>query len=242
MMRSKPFLGGLVLALMGVTALVIVHAKSHQRLGEPGVKTRPVAGSQRLEVLMPETVPGYASVVLTDVEASLELLLPKDSSFRSLRYIGEDKGTIQMTTVLMGSDRTSIHSPYICLVGQGWTIDGAHTMVDRIHMERPQAYDLPVNKMLTTMQRADQEGKTQTVCGIYVYWYVDDNHFTPDAWRWMAWWMPRDLLLHGLLERWSYISVFASCPPEQEAATYERMKKLIASAVPEFQLVPKGGG
>jgi hypothetical protein len=30
------------------------------------------------------------------------------------------------------------------------------------------------------------------------------------------------------------------CAPGQEEATFERMKKLIAAAVPEFQRVPSG--
>jgi len=242
MMRSKPFLGGLVLVMMGLTALLIFHMKSLQRLGEPGVKIRPIAGSGlRAEVLMPDTVPGYTSAVLTNVETGLENQLPKDSSFRSLLYTSGDQRALQMTTVLMGTDRSSIHSPYICMVGQGWAIDSAHTAVDRIHMERPQAYDLPVNKMLASTQHTDAEGKTRTIRGIYVYWYVDGSHFTANANMWMGWLMPRDLLLHGLLERWAYISVFEPCLEGQEDATYEHMKKFIASAVPEFQLVPKGG-
>jgi hypothetical protein len=57
----------------------------------------------------------------------------------------------------------------------------------------------------------------------------------------MLWWMPRDLLLHGLLERWAYVSYFSACRPGQEEATYARMKKLIAETVPEFQLVPRPG-
>jgi len=241
MMRSKPFLGGTVLAMMALTAFLIFHIKSQQRLGEPGIKTRPIAGSQRLEVLMPETVPGYTSEILTNAEAVLEVL-PRDSSYRSRIYVGDDKTWIQMTTVLMGKDRSSIHSPYICLVGQGWTIDSVHTTVEPIRMERPLAYDLPVNKLLATKQVADQQGNLVTLRGIYVYWYVDGSHYTPSSKLWMGWWMPRDLLLHGVLERWAYISVFVPCLPGQEEATYERMKKLIASAVPEFQLVPKSGG
>jgi len=243
-MRSRPFFGALVLVLIGATALLILHMKSQQRLGEAGVKTRPIAGSQRLEVLMPEMVSGYTSVVLTNSESVLERQLPKDSSYRSRIYINisGDKSPIEMTSVLMGSDRTSIHSPYICLTGQGWEIDNQHTTVEPIHLDRPQPYDLPVNKLLATKQFTDADGKPQTIRGIYVYWYVDGNHYTADSKLWMGWWMPRDLLLHGLLERWAYISAFAPCLPGQEAATYESVKKLIASAVPEFQLVPKGGG
>jgi hypothetical protein len=55
----------------------------------------------------------------------------------------------------------------------------------------------------------------------------------------MLWRVPRDLLLNGILERWAYISYFSACEPGQEDATFERMKKLIAASVPEFQLVPR---
>jgi hypothetical protein len=146
-----------------------------------------------------------------------------------------------MTTVLMGTDRSSIHSPYICMTGQGWEIDNQHTTIEAIHMEQPVAYDLPVNKLIATKQFADEQGKPQMVRGLYIYWYVDGSHITADSKLWMGWWMPRDLLLHGLLERWAYISVFEPCLPGQEEATYDHLKKFIASAVPEFQLVPKGG-
>ena len=234
--------GGLMLGMMAITAAVLFHMKANQQLGQPGVKTRPIAGSKKLEVLMPESVPGYTSIILTNSEMVLERQIPKDSSYRCLLYTGEDKTWIQMTTVLMGKDRSSIHSPYICLVGQGWSIDSDHTTVEPIHMVRPIAYDLPVNKLIANKEVTDQDGKTQTIRGIYIYWYVDGDHITANSKLWMGWWMPRDLLLHGLLERWAYISVFTPCLPGQEEATYERVKKLIALTVPEFQLVPQKGG
>jgi len=241
MMRSKPFLGGLVLALIGTTALLLQHMRENQKMGEAGVKTRPLAGTETLEVLMPEVVSDYTSEVMTNTEEVLRRQLPKDTSFRCRLYVGEDKSLVQMTTVLMGADRSSIHSPYICMTGQGWVIDDQHTKVEPIRMERPVAYDLPVNKLVATKQIPNAEGKPRTVRGLYIYWYVDGNHITANSKLWMGWWMPRDLLLHGLLERWAYISVFEPCLPGQEEATYEHLKKFIASAVPEFQLVPKGG-
>ncbi len=240
MNRSQAFFGGLVLALMAATALLLLHMKANQHLGAPGVKTRPIAGSKNLEILMPDSAPGYTSEILTNSEKVL-LQLPKDSSFRCRLYKGTDDFWAQITTVLMGSDRTSIHSPYICMTGQGWVIDNLHSTVEKIHLEQPIAYDLPVNKLLSTKQVAGPDGKVQAIRGLYIYWYVDGEHYTADSKLWMGWWMPRDLLLHGVLERWAYISVFAPCLPGQEDATYERLKKLIASTVPEFQLVPRTG-
>jgi Protein of unknown function (DUF3485) len=148
-----------------------------------------------------------------------------------------------MTAVLMGTDRTSIHSPYFCLTGQGWEIDNNRTVTDVIHMDRPRSYELPVNKMFITKTFTDTAtGRSQTLYGWFVYWYVDGSHYTANANDWMAWWMPRDLLLHGVLERWAYISVFTYCLPGQETAAYERVKQFIALTVPEYQLIPEGGG
>jgi hypothetical protein len=53
------------------------------------------------------------------------------------------------------------------------------------------------------------------------------------------WWMARERLRTGVLQRWAYVSYFAPCAPGQEDATFERMKKLITSTVPGFQLTPR---
>jgi hypothetical protein len=239
MSRSQKILGVLLLATIAATAVLLVHLKAHQRLGEPGVKTRPIADSKRLEVLLPETLPGYTSKILTNAEATLQKFLTDDASFRVRAYRADDGFTAELSAVLMGSDRTSIHNPEVCMPGQGWDIDHALTRVEQIHMDQPIAYDLPVNKLISTKVVQNTEGKSVTLRGLYVYWYVDATHYTDKAWKWKAWWIPHDLMLNGVLERWSYISCFSDCLPGQEEATFERMKKLIALSVPEFQLVPK---
>ncbi len=237
MKNSKPFLGVLVLAMMAGTMWLLFHMKAHQRLGDPGVKTRPDAAGKNLEILMPETTPGFSSEIITNAEEVLTRL-PPDSSYRVRVYHANDGSWIQMTTVLMGSDRSSIHKPQICMTGQGWTIDNSRSDREFIRMTRPLGYDLPVNKLVATKQLPDASGNQQNYSGIYIYWFVDADRITANPNQWMLWWMPEDLLLHGLLERWAYISVFEPCLPGQEDATYARMKQFIGDAVPEFQLVP----
>ena len=51
---KKLILAVIALLLMGSAAGVLAHLRTHQRLGAPGVKTQPTAGSERLEVLLPE--------------------------------------------------------------------------------------------------------------------------------------------------------------------------------------------
>ena len=66
-----------------------------------------------------------------------------------------------------------------------------------------------------------------------------DGEETPDNYQRM-WWLARDLVRTGVLQRWAYVSYFAVCAPGQEEATFERMKNLIALAVPEYQFPPAG--
>ena len=73
--------------------------------------------------------------------------------------------------------------------------------------------------------------------GLYVFWFVARNEETTSHWQ-RVWWLTRDLLTTGMLQRWAYISYFAICEPGQEDAAFERVNKLIAASVPKFQLAP----
>ena len=65
-MKAKTFIAAaVVLALLGGAAGLLHHVKSGQRLGVPGVKTRPLPGGSNLEVLLPESLPGYTSEPVT---------------------------------------------------------------------------------------------------------------------------------------------------------------------------------
>jgi hypothetical protein len=71
--------------------------------------------------------------------------------------------------------------------------------------------------------------------GVFLYWFVADNELTAYHWERM-WWMARDLVRTGVLQRWAYVTVFSPCFPGEEEATFERMKRFVSSSVPEFQL------
>ena len=238
-MKAKPVLLAVVmLALMAGAALLLAHTKSGHKLGAPGVKTRPLAGSGNLEVVLPENIPGYKSEAVPQADIVVGIL-PKDTSFGQRRYTSLDDGFgMNVNVVLMGTDRSSIHKPQICLTGQGWACDYQATRVEQIPMQQPFPYNLPVNKFVTLPRELkDKDGIKNFRC-LYVYWYVDGTHYTADQWKWMSVWIPQDLILHGLLERWSYIACSSYCLPGQEDATFARMKKMIAATVPQFQLVP----
>jgi len=52
--------------------------------------------------------------------------------------------------------------------------------------------------------------------------------------RW--WWMARDLVTKGVLQRWAYVICYSECAAGSEDATYDRLKDFIAASVPEFQV------
>lgn len=237
MKAQKYILAILTLLMIAATAAVLFQSNKHQRLGDPGVKTRPLAGSKNLEIMMPETVPGYISEILTNVEEGLTVL-PADTSYRSRLYQADDRFCVQITTVLMGTDRSSIHNPQICLPGQGWTINDSLTRVENVSMQHPFPYELPVNRIISSKQVKDANGSALTMSSVYLYWFVDADQYTASELKRKMWLVPHDLLVKGVLDRWAYISFFAECAPGQEDMTADRMKKMIADAVPEFQLVP----
>ena len=217
------------LGLMGGTAGLLVDLRANQKLGQPGVKTSPIPGSPRLQVNLPEHVLDYTSQAVEVDKTTLEWL-PQDTSFGQRLYRALDGFEAAVNVVLMGSDRTSLHKTEFCLEGQGWRIDWGASRETTVHLERPFAYDLPVMKFIATRE-VNEQGRAFTARGIYLAWFVSGDEYTARHWQRM-WWMARDLLRTGVLQRWAMISYFTVCAPGQEEAAFERLKKLISASAP----------
>ena len=228
------------LGLMAATAGLLRQLQATQKLGRPAVKTRPIPGSQRLQVLLPERVLDYASEPLEPDKLTLDTL-PPDTSFGERRYTAPDGFSLGLSVVLMGSDRTSLHKTEYCMEGAGWHINRSASAETTVRMDRPCAYDLPVMKYIASREETIN-GRRQVIQGVYVFWFVADNdEYTAQHWHRM-WWMARDLFRSGVLQRWAEVSCLSACLPGQEDATFERIKKFIAASAPEFQLVPRPKG
>jgi len=237
-MKSKKWIAlVMALVLMGTGAASLAWLHDHQKLGAPGVKTSPLAGTKNLQVELPEKVLDYTSekVEIDDIVLNF---LPGDTSYGQRRYTAPDGAWTLVNVVLMGTDRTSIHKPQFCLQGQGWQLDPLPSAT-KITMERPSPYELPVIKLTGTKEFIQEDGQRVTLRGIYVYWYVADGVLSAStSGIERMWLMGRELLRTGVLQRWAYVSYFSVCRPGEEEATFERTKKLIAASVPEFQLTP----
>jgi len=223
------------LALMGATACVLARFKAQQRLGQPGVLTRPMRGGSNLEVLLPENIPNYSSEWL-EQDPIVIAGLPSDTSYGQRLYRALDGFWTRVNVVLMGAHRTSLHKPQLCLEGSGWRIDSGASIETTVPMKSPYPYDLPVTKVIASKQ-VESNGQSVPMRSVYVYWYVSDRAITARHSQSM-WLLVKELLKTGVLQRWAYISYGSLCRPGEEEATFERMKKLITASVPEFQLRP----
>jgi hypothetical protein len=241
MTRAKWVVLALVLAVVGGTAALLNRSKSLHRLGQPGLKLvqQPVYDSNtniigHTTVPLPGTVLNHHSFVMP-ISTMEVTWLPKDTTFARRYYMASNEPSFLLSVILMGTDRGSIHQPQICLTGQGWQIDKAASTLDNVPVASPHPYDLPVMKVLSSKTARDAEGREVALRSLYVYWFVADGALTARHGQRM-WWMTRELLRTGTLQRWGYVACWAQCLPGQEDALYARMKTFIAAAVPQFQL------
>jgi hypothetical protein len=230
-----------VLLLVGTAAGILSGWKTIQKLGLPGVKVvaeqvfdekGSLAGTN--SAFLPERVLDFVSKPVGITRLELDWL-PKDTTYGRRYYKAPDGFEMLASIVLMGTDRTSIHKPQYCLPGQGWNINSSESGITSVRIDRPHPYDLPVMKLMTTAYSDKLDGEKSRVRGIYVYWFVADGEITADHLQRM-WWMARDLVFTGTLQRWAYVGCFTTCSPGREEAAFERMKEFIAGIVPEFQL------
>jgi len=238
-MRTQSWLPFVVgLALIGGTGVFLSYQKTHQRLGKPGVKLIPVPTYDSEgkvvatnTVYLPEDVLTFKSEILPVSQETLSWL-PKDTTYGQRRYKAPDGFEAALNVVLMGTDRTSIHRPEWCLGGIGYSVDPQETAV--VPITEPHPYPLEVMKLTATKRGVNAKGENVLQRVVYLYWFVADHELTGRPGQRM-WWMARDMLVSGVLQRWAYIACISYCAPGQEDATFNRMKELIAAAVPRFQ-------
>ncbi len=230
---------GLVALMVGGTGAFLYHVRYHQKLGPSGVKLIPqpsydtrghiVASNS---IFLPEKVLEYTSE-LPPIDDALLSWLPKDTTYGMRIYSSPDGFKIVVSVILMGADRSSIHKPEYCLPAQGWKIE--RTEFTDVAVAEPQAYTLPVVRILSSREGQLPTGAPISLAGVNIYWFVTRNKLATRHNEWM-WSMMKHFLRTGELERWAYVMCNTKCLPGQEEAACERMKRFIGAAVPHFQL------
>jgi len=127
--------------------------------------------------------------------------LPKDTRFVKSVYTNATGESVFVSIVLSGRERSSIHRPQRCLVGQGHMIVGHHT----IDVPLPGRKPLKV-MVLETKQLLHKEGKTEKYESYYAYWFVGQDRETPSHLMRMFW-LGWDRIFRSVAHKWAYISV-----------------------------------
>jgi len=226
MIKKNIIMAVCVLALIVGGGGFLNYWKTHQTMGEPGVRLVEDANSEKPPVMLPDWVLDYKGEELpvSDVERDA---LPPDTTITKRRYKHPNGFFIDVMVVLMGLDRTSIHKPQYCLTGAGFHIQQTTPKV--IQIKKPEEFELPVMQLKSTKAI---EGKEYS--GLLYYWFVDDQHVTNQHYDRM-WLMAKDLFTSGKMQRWAYVTFSSFVMPGQEEVGFKHMEWFIQNAVPVFQ-------
>ena len=175
---------------------------------------------------------------VVEVSAVEREILPPDTGFSRKSYVAlADPGRpVFLSIVLSGRDRTSIHRPELCLVGQGWTIDD--TSGHRFAYPAPGGGSgFPATVLHVRHEMMTARGRA-AVPQLVAYWFVSSDavvathweRFLHDAWS---------RLRHLRADRWAYV-LMQTDATDGEAAAFARMQAVLDRTLPAFQL-PQAG-
>jgi exosortase len=163
-------------------------------------------------------------------------ILPPDTGFARKNYVWLHDAARQVfvSIVLSGRDRTSIHRPELCLVGQGWTILGRFD--HNFEYPGPGHGQVPATVLRVRREAAVPKGGRVAVPSLVAYWFVGRNRVVAGHWARM-WWSAVDRLEHWQGSRWAYVLVQTTAQ-DGEAAALARLQTVLDQTLPAFQRPP----
>ncbi len=165
-------------------------------------------------------------------------ILPPDTGFSRRNYVLVQGGAhaVFVSIVLSGRDRTSIHRPELCLVGQGWTIKGTEQ-----HQFAWPAAGSPATESgrrgahafsATVLHTERVEARTgRKIPAVVAYWFVNSDAVVATHWErfWRDAW---NRLAHARADRWAYVLVQADAA-DGEAAGLARIQEVLGAVGPD---------
>lgn len=164
---------------------------------------------------------------VTEIEREV---LPSDTGFSRKTYVSlaDPSKRVFLSIVLSGRDRTSIHRPELCLVGQGWTIRDTS-----IHQfESAAAKRFPARVLRVEKEVATPGGRVK-VPQIVAYYFLGDDIIVANNWERIA----RDAwnrVAHGRADRWAYV-LLQTGDSDGEAAALGRIQEILDATLPHFE-------
>ncbi len=171
----------------------------------------------------------------SEVTAVEREILPPDTGYSRRLYVPlqpvpDPRKAVFVSIVLSGRDRTSIHRPELCLVGQGWTIRDSteHRFGD------PSAPDGGFTAaVLHVEHKRPENGKTVVEPQLVAYWFVSSDATVSSHWSRIL----RDTwarLVHLRADRWAYVLLQTNAD-DGEPAALARMQAVLNQTLPVFR-------
>jgi exosortase len=155
-------------------------------------------------------------------------ILPPDTGYSRRLYASLDKPgeLVFFSVVLSGRDRSSIHRPELCLVGQGWSIEGSSECVFRLS-------GLPAGGFRASLLKVRRQlpGKAPGEPELVAYWFVGSGEIL--ATQGARMWHDALTRLSGKPERWAYILVQTGAA-DGEAAAFGRLQQMVDGVMPQM--------
>ena len=137
---------------------------------------------------------------LDTISLSENVVLPKDTVSLKKVYTSADKNTYNVSIILAGTDRRSIHRPQNCLPAQGFRIDNSRRL--SIPIEGTE----PIKVQLLEIRQPSTQRNHKDERYLYTYWYAGPDYDTSSQ-ATFYFSLARARLFHNIAERWALVSV-----------------------------------
>jgi hypothetical protein len=184
--------------------------------------------------LNPAPLPNYLGLDWVGQNAPVSAVerevLPADTGYSRKNYVSlrDKRQQVFLSIVLSGRDRTSIHRPELCLVGQGWTIRGRSTHEFAVGGGRFPATVLHIEREVTNAR-----GEVAKLPALLVYWFVGADRIVATHWE-RVFYTSLDRVRHLQAHRWAYVLMQTHALDGNEAAL-KRLDEVLAGTLPSFQ-------
>lgn len=171
----------------------------------------------------------------TEVTAIERETLPSDTGYSRMNYVSllNRRDQVYLSIVLSGRDRTSIHRPEICLVGQGWTITGQRRHV--FTRSDDQATRVPATVLRIEREVTTASGKKVILPALFAYWFVGSDKVVASNGERVLY-TSLDRLTHLEAHRWAYV-LAQTLVTDGEDAALARIQSVLDGTLPTFQSV-----
>lgn len=163
-----------------------------------------------------------------EVSAVEREVLPPDTGYARRNYVSlaDVSRQVFVSIVLSGRDRTSIHRPELCLVGQGWSVTARATRLFHTPIG-----DVPVTLLHVEHATRDAKGASSTIRCLFAYWFVgadslQSSHLGMQGRDFL------DRLRHFRADRWAYVVAQTVVNQDNEIAAFAQMQEVVAQLWP----------